>query len=118
MPSMMFVRIAMICSVVPIVADQFLKATPQVLKERLNEEDIKATLLEEIEGSLGAGSAASRLKLLEAILLPVFRALPKNENGRLGHSTVRYALHRLFVMRHGWNIRDLQGSRASWNASS
>jgi hypothetical protein len=58
------------------------------------------------------------LGLLEAILLPLFRALPKNEHGKLGHSTVRYALHRLFILRHGWNIRGLQSQGATWNSSS
>jgi hypothetical protein len=37
----------------------------------------------------------------------MFDALPKNTHGHLGHSTVRYALHRLFIMRHGWNVRGL-----------
>jgi hypothetical protein len=118
MAIMMFVRIFLAGSIICSHADQFLKATPQVLSERLSEESIRNTLLEEIEGSLGAGSAAKRLNLLEAILLPVYRALPKNENGKLEHSTVRYALHRLFVLRHGWRIRELQSGRANWNASS
>jgi hypothetical protein len=37
----------------------------------------------------------------------MFDSLPKNEHGNLGHSVVRYALHRLFVLRHGWNIKGL-----------
>jgi hypothetical protein len=88
-------------------ANEFLKATPKELLERVSEEDIQTSLLEEVEGTLGAGSAANRLRLLEAVLKPMYDALPKNEHGNLGHSVVRYALHRLFVLRHGWNIKGL-----------
>jgi hypothetical protein len=87
--------------------DGFLKATPKELQERVSEEDIQTSLLEEVEGTLGAGSAASRLRLLEATLKPMFDSLPKNEHGNLGHAVVRYALHRLFVLRHGWIIKGL-----------
>jgi hypothetical protein len=88
-------------------ANEFLKATPKELQERVSEEDIQTSLLEEVEGTLGTGSAANRLRLLEATLKPMYDALPKNEHGNLGHSAVRYALHRLFVLRHGWNIKGL-----------
>jgi hypothetical protein len=89
------------------LANEFLKATPKELHERVSEEDIQTSLLEEVEGTLGAGTAANRLRLLEAVLKPMYDALPKNEHGNLGHSVVRYALHRLFVLRHGWNIKGL-----------
>jgi len=88
-------------------ANEFLKATPKDLHERVSEEDIQTSLLEEVEGTLGTGSAASRLRLLEATLKPMFDSLPKNEHGNLGHAVVRYALHRLFVSRHGWYIKGL-----------
>jgi hypothetical protein len=88
-------------------ANEFLKAAPKELQERVSEEDIQTSLLEEVEGTLGTGSAASRLRLLEATLKPMFDSLPKNEHGNLGHAVVRYALHRLFVLRHGWNIKGL-----------
>jgi len=45
-------------------------------------------------------------------------ALPKNEHGNLGHSAVRYALHRVFVLRHGWVIKGLSNAGDAWNASS
>jgi hypothetical protein len=89
------------------LANEFLKATPKELVERVSEEDIQTSLLEEVEGTLGTGSAANRLRLLEATLKPMYDSLPKNEHGNLGHSVVRHALHRLFVHRHGWNIKGL-----------
>jgi hypothetical protein len=84
----------------------------------VSEEDIRTSLLEEVEGTLGAGSATNRLRLLEATLKPMYDALPKNEQGNLGHAAVRYALHRLFVMRHGWNIRGLGFHSTESNVTS
>merc|ERR1719222_696533 len=45
-------------------------------------------------------------------------ALPKSEKGYLGHSAVRYALHRLFVQRHGWIIQGLHEAGGHRNTSS
>merc|ERR1719408_621665 len=55
---------------------------------------------------------------MKAILQPIFAALPKNQHGRLGHAAVGYALHRLFVSRHGWVIKGLASNGGSWNSSS
>jgi hypothetical protein len=96
----------------------FLKAMPKERNERISEEDIRSSLLEEVEGTLGEGSATNRLRLLEATLKPMFDSLPKNEQGNLGHTAVRYALHRLFVTRHGWNIMGLGFHSAESNVSS
>jgi hypothetical protein len=115
---MMVVRLAFAILLINAHADEFLKAVPKMMNERLSETDIRDTLLEEIEKSLGRGSAGNRLALLEATLMPLFNALPKNEHGRLEHSTVRYALHRLFVMRHGWSIKGLRASGLASNLSS
>merc|ERR1719240_2606898 len=50
----------------------------------------------------------------------MYGALPKNELGYLGHATVRYALHRLFVQRHGWFIKgiDVAGGHRSSTSSA
>jgi len=118
MASSMLVRLVCVGLCVNVRADEFLKAVPKALQEQMSEEDIRNTLLEEIEQSLGQGTATHRLALLEATLMPLFNALPKNEHGRLDHSTVRYALHRLFVMRHGWNIKGLRSDSAASNSST
>jgi hypothetical protein len=99
-------------------SSDFLKAMPKERNERVSEEDIRSSLLEEVEGTLGEGSASNRLRLLEATLKPMFDSLPKNDQGNLGHAAVRYALHRLFVMRHGWNIKGLGFQSAESNTSS
>merc|ERR550537_517150 len=76
------------------------------------------SLLAEVEGALGEGTAGSRVKQLEGVLAPIYAALPKNEKGYLGHATVRYALHRLFVQRHGWVIKGLDTAGAHRNSTS
>jgi hypothetical protein len=45
------------------------------------------------------------LQSIEESLGPIIAASPKNEHGRLGDSAARYALHRLFMERHGWEIK-------------
>jgi hypothetical protein len=100
-------RLCLVAIVSLCEANEFLKATPKEHKEHVSEADIQMSLLEEVEGTLGLGSAKNRLRLLEATLKPMYDAMPKNEHGNLGHATVRYALHRLFIMRHGWNIKGL-----------
>jgi len=60
----------------------------------------------------------SRLDAIEAMLLPTFVAMPKNQNGNLGHAGVRYILHRLFVQRHGWFVRGVEPDGEGWNSTS
>lgn len=98
-------------------ASEFLKA-PKDVAQRVSEEYIQTTLLEEVEGTLGTGSATGRLSQLETILKPIVAALPKNENGYLGHAAVGYALHRLFVQRHGWVIKGLHSKGETQGSSS
>merc|ERR1719482_1488924 len=99
-------------------ANAFLKATPSSREERMSEEEVQTSLLAEVEGTFGEGTASSRVKQLEATLGPIFAALPKNEQGYLGHATVRYALHRLFVQRHGWSIKGLNAAGGHRNSTS
>merc|ERR1719454_2466901 len=95
----------------------FLKANPAMYNERMSAMDVQTSLLAEVEGGLGT-SAGSRVDELEKSLRGIFNALPKNEHGGLGHTTVRYALHRIFVQRHGWFIQGLDRAGESWNGSS
>merc|ERR1719198_463514 len=99
-------------------ANAFLKASSRLHEERISEEDVQTSLLAEVEGTFGSGAASSRVKQLETILGPIYAALPKNEKGYLGHATVRYALHRLFVQRHGWVIKGLDTAGGHRNSTS
>merc|ERR1719327_1596805 len=99
-------------------ANEFLKAPVHILSESISEEDIRISLLDEVEGSLGKGSASGRLSQIETALRPIVAALPKNAYGNLERSAVSYALHRLFVLRHGWVIKGLGTEAVLKNSSS
>jgi len=84
----------------------------------MNAEAVKQTLLDEIESNYASVGKNGALKRLQATLKPLFDSLPKNEHGNLGHSPVRYALHRIFVQRHGWYIKGLEPDGDAWNTTS
>jgi len=86
-------------------------------QERMSEVDIQTSLLAEVEVSLGS-SAGARVTEFGKALQSIFKSLPKNEHGGLGSATVRYALHRIFVQRHGWFISGLDRAGESWNGTS
>merc|ERR1719335_2141972 len=82
---------------------------------------MKQAILAEIDGALGSANhkvSDTRVAMLEEKLRPMLAALPKNQHGNFGHAVVRYALHRLFVQRHGWFVRGLEPDGESWNATS
>jgi len=87
-------------------------------QEFLTEAELNAVLLEEVQSAFGSVSQRGRLNRIEAALSSMYAALPKNEHGKLGHTTVRYALHRLFVQRHGWYIKGLEPGGQHFNSSS
>merc|ERR1719223_1894816 len=103
---------------VPCEANEFLKPPTNVLTERVSEEEIRISLLDEVEGTLGKGSASNRLSQIEATLRPIVAVMPKNAHGNLERSAVSYALHRLFVARHGWVIQGLGAEALAKNSSS
>jgi hypothetical protein len=81
-------------------------------------------LLAELEVAFGSGhrhATEKRLKRLEQMISPMFAAVSKNENGKLGSAAAGYVLHRVFVQRHGWFIRALEpagNALAAWNSSN
>merc|ERR1719361_2833675 len=78
-------------------------------------------LLEELEGALGEAHrqvTERRMVRLEDALRPTLAAMPRSADGKLGHMAVRYALHRLFVEKHGWYVRGLAPNGETWNSSS
>jgi len=96
----------------------FLRIKTNTESGHVNSDNLERTLLEEIEGQIGNANIRGRLARLESTLHPMFLSLPKNQHGNLDHGTVRYALHRLFVQRHGWYIKGLDNAGQSWNESS
>jgi len=109
-----------ICSSLPELchANAFLRKVNAAASGSMNKTDVQASLLSEIISTMGSAATEGRLPQIEDALRPMYIALPKNEYGNLGHVTVRYALHRLFVKRHGWFIKGLEPAGALWNSSS
>lgn len=85
------------------------------------DQDLEQSLLSDIEEALGKAHRKvleGRIGNAEDRMKSMFQALPKNEYGKLGHSTVRYMLHRFFVEQHGWFIDGLFAEGAALNTSS
>jgi len=101
-----------------VLAGSFLRGGPTFPSDHVSVEEVQRSLLDEINEALGITNLEGHLQSLEAELSPIFSALPKNSKGFLGHTTVRYALHRLFVERHGWFFRGLEPNGGAWNSSS
>jgi|Transcript_28654 hypothetical protein len=82
---------------------------------------VEKEFLLDVEAALGrklpGGKDDHFAEILES-LQPTFLSLDKNEYGKLGHTAVRYALHRLFVARHGWFIDGLDPAGRHFNSTS
>jgi len=78
-------------------------------------------ILAELEDALGSEhrqATEARLGRIEDALRPTFAALPKGAEGTVGAPAARYALHRLFVQRHGWQVKGLEPGGESWAGAS
>jgi len=99
---------ALVASSIQAEAEVFLGHRQQVTKELVEE-----TLFSE----LASAAASTRIASIQEELRPMFASLPKNEQGQLEFSTVRYALHRYFVQKHGWYVKGLGPASRSLNSS-
>jgi len=88
----------------------FLSSRPQVVTDLLHE-------LERVVGRDQRLATERRVGRLEVALRPMFLAMPKDSEGKLHATSVRYLLHRLFVQRHGWFVNGLEAAGESWNSS-
>eukprot|EP00930_Biecheleria_cincta_P012805 TRINITY_DN1172_c0_g1_i9.p1 TRINITY_DN1172_c0_g1~~TRINITY_DN1172_c0_g1_i9.p1 ORF type:complete len:533 (+),score=102.30 TRINITY_DN1172_c0_g1_i9:90-1688(+) len=76
-------------------------------------------LLAELEQALGTEEwAIHELQGFEEDLKVTFKALPKNARGAIEAPSARYALHRLFIQRHGWMVKGLETGGGAWDAES
>jgi hypothetical protein len=96
----------LLSSLVPAKPAGFLTPSAPKAKE-MSSYNLLEQILTALAGNSSTGSAVSLLDLeqIEDALRPIIAASPKNEHGRLGDGAARYALHRLFMERHGWEIR-------------
>jgi len=83
-------------------------------------DELDAMLQRQFQEAFGGNARAGggSLDAVERSLAQMHAALPKNDNGRLAPSVVRYALHRYFAGRHGWLIRGLEPAGGNWSSSS
>jgi len=106
--------------------NKFMHMAPAHDSELVGEDSILTSFLSEIERSLpdavgtgkALGKASNHVSKIEATLGPIYAALAKNQYGNIDHISANYALHRLFVARHGWSIKGLEPSAGKHNASS
>jgi len=85
----------------------------QPLPAQMNRTDIETLLMSELSNSFRGGAPHERISNVEAELVGMYTAVPKDASGRLGHAAVRYMLHRFFSQKHGWFIRGLEPGNAS-----
>jgi hypothetical protein len=74
--------------------------------------EVEHSLIAELSAALEGRRSVNRV---ESEMWHMFASLPKNRLGNLERSTVRYALHRYFVQRHGWYIKGLDPAGAAWS---
>eukprot|EP00929_Paragymnodinium_shiwhaense_P081811 TRINITY_DN428_c0_g6_i1.p1 TRINITY_DN428_c0_g6~~TRINITY_DN428_c0_g6_i1.p1 ORF type:complete len:602 (-),score=160.71 TRINITY_DN428_c0_g6_i1:148-1953(-) len=101
-------------------ADEFLGGRSLVSVAEVEDPALLLRLAAEVEDAVGESlrdDAKERLGGFAELLRPMFDSLPRNAHGNLDHSTVRYALNRFFVQRHGFVIRGFQSEHFD-NSSS
>merc|ERR1719217_1651875 len=64
-------------------------------------------VLDEVLGQ-GHGVARSRLAKIRSTLEPLFRSLPKNNQGRMSGPVMRYAVRRYFSQEHAWIVKGFE----------
>jgi len=78
-------------------------------------ESIEAEILADLAGRRDDAFEVSTDQS-EAVLRPIYATLPKSPSGTVDYAAARYALHRMFVRRYGWNIRGLDSQGESEEA--
>jgi len=84
-------------------------------------EQVDKDFLLAVEAALGTelvDRSQDRMEDIMKGLRPMFESLEKNEYDKLGPSAVRYALHRLFIARHGWQMKGLDPAGQRFSSSS
>jgi len=103
----------------PVSASSFLSRV-QGEDTAIIDTELQSTIMQKIEDMLGREDAVAegRLGRIEDYLRATFKAMPKNEEGKLEHAAVRYTLHGYFVQRHGWYVRGLSDIGEGFNGTS
>jgi len=107
---------------IPVQGSSFLsRALDSDEMEALSPE-LQSSILQEIEEMLGNDNRQAtteiRLGRVEEAMQTTFKAMPKNEQGKLNHAAVRYTLHSYFVQHHAWYVRGLADLGEESNATA
>jgi len=81
----------------------------------------QVALLSRLEEALGPDhrqATEARQGKIVGDLGATFASLPKNGRGALGAPAARYAIHRYFIQRHGWEVKGLAPAGQAWSSSS
>eukprot|EP00933_Yihiella_yeosuensis_P052889 TRINITY_DN51021_c0_g1_i1.p1 TRINITY_DN51021_c0_g1~~TRINITY_DN51021_c0_g1_i1.p1 ORF type:complete len:608 (+),score=108.14 TRINITY_DN51021_c0_g1_i1:60-1883(+) len=100
---------------------EFLRSSPLVADLAAMADPGAQSLLAELEDEVGSESrkaTEARLESLAEALKSTFQSLPKNSRGALNAPSARYALHRLFVQRHGWKVKGLEPGGETWSSET
>jgi len=77
--------------------------------------------LDQLEGILGLShreATETRLEGITQALQTTFASLPQSAHETVSASSARYAIHRLFVQRHGWHVKGLAPQSGNWSTST
>jgi len=90
-----------------------LASAKSFLQVEVGAKSVESALLSELAGLTDPNG----LRSIEDSLASMYHSLPKNSHNRLEPTTVRYALHRYFMHKHGWFVNGL-GPMNDLNESS
>jgi len=114
------IEVLAVCLIRPVVSNVGGVPRPLVAASWADTRSVRESLDEVLSSALGEDHRKAtdvRIDRLEKQLQPMYASLPKNK-GFLGHSTVRYALHRHFVHHHAMYVKGLEPAGEAWNSSS
>jgi len=105
-----------------VLASIFLqRPAPEFPQDTFGQQGSDSNILEQLEEALGNDyrvATETRLQNIEEALRPIFAALPKGfSGGKVGPPAARYALHRLFIQRHGWQVKGLAANGETWSGN-
>jgi len=106
-----WVTFAAVALVVFSLGDASTFLAPSAENAYITKQDVEQTLVAEL-----AAVTSTKLHAIKDELRPMYVALPKNQQGRLEATVVRYALHRYFVQKHGWYMMGLDPVGGGWDA--
>jgi len=76
---------------------------------KVTTEELEASLLSELAEAVSSNTTRSeRVAGLQALLEPMYAAVPHEADGTLNHAVVRYVLHRFFAKHRSWFVRGLE----------